>query len=93
MIAVLAHLLIPRLSSANGWKHWVALAAAINASWVGFDWRDHDFRIGYYLWLLSFLLLAIAVWARGVRTGQKGADGVGRYSRSGGENSSALASP
>jgi hypothetical protein len=93
MIAALARLHLTRLASANRWKHWVVLAAAINASWMGFDWRDDDLRIGYYLWLLSFLLLAIAVWARGAGTDQRGAAGVGRGSQSSGENSSALASP
>jgi len=93
MIAALSHLHLTRLSPANRWKHWVVLAAAINASWTGFDWRDDDLRIGYYLWVVSFLLLAIAVLARGARTNQRGAPEVGKGSPSSGENSSALASP
>ena len=92
MIAALAHLHLTRLSPANRWKHWVVLAAAINASWLGFDWRDNDLRIGYYVWLLSFLLLAIVVWARGARIQRKEAAGVSSGRQSSGENSGALAS-
>ena len=93
MIVALINLFFSRLASANRWRRLTLAAAAVNTSWLGMDWPDHDFRIGYYLWLLSFLLLAIAVWPRSVRTGQKGAAGVGKNTGSGGESSRALASP
>jgi hypothetical protein len=41
----------------------LSVAAAINAMWVALFGGFSDLRIGYYLWTVSFVLLAAAAWS------------------------------
>jgi hypothetical protein len=41
----------------------LSVAAAINAMWVVLFEGFSDLRIGYYLWTVSFVLLAAAAWS------------------------------
>jgi len=49
------------------WLAWIAVA--INASWIVMDFRDRALRIGYYLWFLAFVFLAVSFLSDGARRG------------------------
>ena|SRR5689334_8125449 len=63
MVGALVRLHIGRTADSNPW-HWVAwAAAAINSSWIWCYWEDRGLRIGYFLWLLSFVCLVVSFMA------------------------------
>ena len=67
MVIALVRQHLVRTPESKPWLWGAWAAAAINASWIGFDWQDQDFRIGYHLWLISFVFLAVSHMARGHR--------------------------
>jgi hypothetical protein len=67
MVIALVRLHAVRSPESRLWRWWAWAAAAINASWIGFDWHDQSFQVGYFFWLLSFVFLAVSIMARGHR--------------------------
>ena len=67
MLVALFRQLRHRDPSPRSWPWLAWIAVAINASWIVMDFGDRALRIGYYLWFLSFVFLAVSYFSDGAR--------------------------
>ncbi len=71
MVIALIRLHLRQAPNARRWLWGTSACAAINASWIGFDWHDQQFQVGYFAWLLSFVFLAVALMPRSWRASRE----------------------